>query len=361
MLYELLVSFADSWSPLNVFRYLTFRTAMSASTGLLFTLALGPYVIGRLRDAQIGEQIRAEGPASHASKQGTPTMGGILIVAAIIVSTVLWADVRNVFVWLALAGTVGFSALGFLDDYMGAVHSRRRGLSARSKFLAQFAMALAIGGFLWWLASVDIFTTQLSLPLFKNVSPHLNIWYVPFAALVLVGASNAVNLTDGLDGLATGCVMVSAIAYTALAYVAGHAVIADYLDIIFVPGIAEITVFAGAIVGACLGFLWYNCHPAQVFMGDTGSLALGAAVGLIALLIKQELVLVLVGGVFCLEALSVIIQVASFRTTGKRVFRMAPLHHHFELAGWAESKVIVRFWILSMLFALLSLATLKLR
>jgi phospho-N-acetylmuramoyl-pentapeptide-transferase len=361
MLYELLVSLAEYWSPLNVFQYLTFRTAMSATTALITTLILGPIVIARLSSAQIGEQIRSEGPASHASKQGTPTMGGILIVVAITFSTMLWADTGNVFVWLAVLGTVGFAAIGFVDDYMGTVHERRRGLSARSKLIAQIGLALGIGAALWWLAGIGIFTTQLSLPLFKTISPHLNLLYIPFAALVLVGASNAVNLTDGLDGLATGCVMVSAITYTALAYVAGHAVIADYLDIIFVPGIAEITVFAGAIVGACLGFLWYNCHPAQVFMGDTGSLALGAAVGLIALLIKQELVLILVGGVFCLEALSVIIQVASFRTTGKRVFRMAPLHHHFELAGWSESKVIVRFWILAMLFALLSLATLKLR
>lgn len=361
MLYQLLVSLADFWSPLNVFRYLTFRTAMSASTALLLTLMLGPIVIARLRAAQIGAQIRSEGPASHASKQGTPTMGGILIVTAILVSTILWADPANVFIWLALAGTTGFAALGFLDDYMGTVHPRRRGLSARSKFLAQLGLSLALGSVLWWLASIGVFTTQLSLPLFKNISPHLNALYIPFAALVLIAASNAVNLTDGLDGLATGCVMISAIAYTAFAYVAGHAVIADYLDIIFVPGIAEVTIFAGAIVGACLGFLWYNCHPAQVFMGDTGSLALGGAVGLIALLIKQELVLILVGGVFCLEALSVIIQVGSFRMRGKRVFRMAPLHHHFELAGWAESKVIVRFWILAMLFAMLSLATLKLR
>jgi phospho-N-acetylmuramoyl-pentapeptide-transferase len=361
MLYQLLVSLAEQWSPLNVFRYLTFRTAMSASTALVLTLVLGPMVIARLRAAQIGEQIRTEGPASHASKQGTPTMGGSLIVVAIVVSTVLWANPANIFIWVALAGTVGFATIGFVDDYLGTVHPRRRGMSARSKFRAQTLLALVIGGVLWWLASLGLFTTQLSLPLFKTISPTLNLLYIPFAALVLVGASNAVNLTDGLDGLATGCVMVSAIAYTALAYVAGHAVIADYLDIIFVPGIAEITIFAGAIVGACLGFLWYNCHPAQVFMGDTGSLALGAAVGLIALLIKQELVLILVGGVFCLEALSVIVQVVSFKTTGKRVFRMAPLHHHFELAGWAESKVIVRFWILAMLFALLSLATLKLR
>ena len=266
----------------------------------------------------------------------------------------LWADLRNSFVWIALFGTLGFAAIGFLDDYLGAVHARRRGLSARSKMAMMVALSGAVGVTLWMLAQQGSFTTQLSVPFFKEISPHLGVLYVPFTVLVLLASSNAVNLTDGLDGLATGCVMVAAVAYTALAYVAGHA-------IIFVGDIAEITIFAAAIVGACLGFLWYNCHPAQVFMGDTGSLALGGAVGLIALMIKQELVLVLVGGVFVLETLSVMIQVASFRFTGRRVFRMAPLHHHFELAGWSEPQVVVRFWILAVLFALMSLATLKLR
>lgn len=361
MLYELLVPLADYWFPFNVFRYLTFRTALSAASALLITLALGPWLIGKLRRMQIGEQIRAEGPASHAAKAGTPTMGGLLIVAAIVGSSLLWADLTNLFVWVAMAATVGFAALGFLDDYLGVVHHRRRGLSARSKFAVQIALSLALGGILWALSLDGGFTTQLSVPFFKEFSPQLGLFYIPFAALVLVASSNAVNLTDGLDGLATGCVMVAAVVYTAFAYLAGHAILAEYLGILFVHDISEVTVFAGAIVGACLGFLWYNCFPASVFMGDTGSLALGGAVGIIALLIKQELVLLLVGGVFCLEALSVIVQVGSFRLRGKRVFRMAPLHHHFELSGWSEPKVIVRFWILAMLFALLSLATLKLR
>jgi phospho-N-acetylmuramoyl-pentapeptide-transferase len=361
MLYELLVPLADYWGPFNVFRYLTFRAALTAASALLATLALGPWMIRRLVAAQMQEQIRSDGPATHAQKRGTPTMGGALIISAVGVSTLLWADLHNVFVWIALLGTVGFATIGFLDDYLGAAHVRRRGLSARSKTAMMIALSTAVGLTLWALAQQGSFTTQLSVPFFKDISPHLGALYVPFTVLVLLASSNAVNLTDGLDGLATGCVMVAAVTYTALAYVAGHAIIAEYLDIIFVGDIAEITIFAAAIVGACLGFLWYNCHPAQVFMGDTGSLALGGAVGLIALLIKQELVLVLVGGVFVLETLSVMIQVTSFRLTGRRVFRMAPLHHHFELAGWPEPQVVVRFWILAVLFALLSLATLKLR
>lgn len=361
MLYELLLSLQESWSPLNVFRYLTFRTALAAGTAFLATLALGPWTIARLRALQVGQNVRTEGPASHAGKAGTPTMGGILIVAAILMGTGLWADLRNVFVWLAMASTAGFAALGFVDDYLNCVHPRRRGLSVRSKFAGEILLGLAVGGGLYAVAASSPFTTELQLPFFKDVSPDLGILYLPFAALVLVAASNAVNLTDGLDGLATGCMLVAAMTYTAFAYLAGHAVIANYLGIFFVPGIAEVTIFAGAIVGACLGFLWYNCNPAAMFMGDTGSLALGGAVGTVALIVKQELALLLVGGVFVMEAVSVILQVGSFKLRGKRVFRMAPLHHHFELGGWSEPKVIVRFWILAMVFALLSLAILKLR
>ncbi len=361
MLYDFLGSLADYWSPLNVFRYVTFRAAISAASALVITLLLGPWMIARLRRMQIGEQVRAEGPASHAAKAGTPTMGGALIVSSVVGATILWADLSNRFVWIAMLGTVAFAVLGFADDYLKTVHPRRRGLSVRSKLVCQILLSAVVGGVLWRLAASSAFTTQLAVPFFKEISPDLGIWYVPFAVLVLVWASNTVNLTDGLDGLATGCVMIVAVTYTALAYLAGHAVIADYLGILFVREIAEVTIFAAAIVGSCLGFLWYNSYPASVFMGDTGSLALGGAVGIIALLIKQELVLPLVGGVFVLEGLSVIIQVASFRLTGKRVFRMAPLHHHFELAGWDEPKVIVRFWILAVLFSLMSLATLKLR
>lgn len=361
MLYELLVPLQDIWFPFNVFRYLTFRTALAAGTAFLLTLALGPWMIARLRHLQVGQSIRAEGPASHMAKAGTPTMGGILIVGSILLATFLWADLRNEFVWVTMAGTAGFGVLGFLDDYMKSVHPRRRGLSVGAKLGGEVVLALSLGAVLWGMSAEGMFTTQLQLPFFKDVSPHLGVLYLPFAVLVLTASSNAVNLTDGLDGLATGCVMVAAITYTAFAYLTGHALIAEYLGVIFVPGVAEITIFAGAIVGACLGFLWYNCYPASVFMGDTGSLALGGAVGIIALLIKQELALLLVGGVFVVEELSVALQVASFRLTGRRIFRMAPLHHHFELAGWSEPKVIVRFWILAMVFALLSLATLKLR
>lgn len=361
MLHHLLVPLSEVWFPFNVFRYLTFRTALSAFTALAITLALGPWVIARLRTAQLGQRVRTDGPASHAAKQGTPTMGGVLIVIAILVATFLWVDLRNLFAWIAMISTAGFCGLGLLDDYLLVVHPRRRGLSARSKFLGQIGLATAVGIALLALSAQGRFTTQLALPFLKDVSPHLGWLYPPFAVLVLVAASNAVNLTDGLDGLATGCTMVAAITYTAFAYLAGHAVIADYLGIIFVPGIAEVTVFAGAIVGACMGFLWYNCYPAAVFMGDTGSLALGGAIGTIALLIKQEIALLAVGGVFVLEAVSVILQVGAFKLTGRRVFRMAPLHHHFELGGWEEPKVIVRFWLLAMVFALMSLATLKLR
>ena len=361
MLAELLIPLADQWFAFNVFRYLTVRTAGAAGTAFLLSLALGPWVIARLRRLQIGQIICTDGPATHASKEGTPTMGGVLMVVAVLVGTLLWASPSNPFVWIGMAGLVGFCALGALDDYLGVVHPRRRGLSVRSKFAGQVALSAALGVALLLLAQEGLFTTQLQLPFFKDVSPHLGIWFVPFAVLVLVAASNAVNLTDGLDGLATGCVLMAAMTYTALAYLAGHAIIADYLGILHVGDIGEVTVFAGAIVGACLGFLWHNCFPATVFMGDTGSLALGGSIGLIALLIKQELVLLLVGGVFTLEALSVIVQVGSYRMRGKRVFRMAPLHHHFELGGWSEPKVIVRFWILAMVFGLLSLATLKLR
>ncbi len=361
MLYELLYGFQDVFSPLNVFRYITFRTALSAITALLLTLAFAPRMILWLRAKQVGQRIRSEGPPEHGVKEGTPTMGGVLIVGAVVISTLLWMDMQNRLVWIALSSTVMFAGLGMLDDYLNVVHPRRRGLSVKSKFAGQFAIGSLIGGVLWWMAAHGSFSTQLAFPFFKELSPFLGWVYVPFAALVLVAASNSVNLTDGLDGLATGSVLIAAGAFTAFAYIAGHQVIADYLNIIYVPEAAELTVFAGAIAGACLGFLWFNCHPAEIFMGDTGSLALGGAVGTVALLIKQELNLFLVGGLFVVEVISVIIQVGSFRMTGKRPFKMAPLHHHFEMSGWPETKVVVRFWILAVLFALFSFATLKLR
>jgi len=361
MLYELLFGLEDVFSPFNVFRYITFRTALSAVTALALTLLFAPTLIRWLQDKQVGQRIRAEGPPEHGAKAGTPTIGGILIVGAVVVSTVLWMDLGNPLVWVALGATVSFAVLGFLDDYLHVIHPRRRGLSVRSKFLGEIAIGVAVGGVLMWLSSSGEFSTQLAFPFFKELSPFLNWGYIPFAALVLVATSNAVNLTDGLDGLATGSMLIAAGTYTVFAYLAGHALYAEYLNILYVPAAAEVTVFVGAIVGACLGFLWFNCHPAEVFMGDTGSLALGAAVGTVALLIKQELNLFFVGGLFVVEALSVIIQVGSYRFTGRRVFHMAPLHHHFEMSGWPESKVVVRFWILAVMFALLSLATLKLR
>ncbi len=361
MLYELLLGLQDVFSPFNVFRYITFRTALSAVTALLLTLLFAPGLIRWLKTTQVGQRIRSEGPPNHNAKAGTPTIGGILIVGSIVISTLLWMDLHNPLVWVALGSTLAFALLGFIDDYLHVIHPRRRGLSVRSKFAGQITVGLVVGGILLWLSSQGTFSTQLAFPFFKELSPFLNWMYLPFATLVLVATSNAVNFTDGLDGLATGTTLIAAGTYTAFAYLAGHAAMAEYLNILYVPDAAEVTVFVGAIVGACVGFLWFNCHPAEVFMGDTGSLALGAAVGTVALLIKQELNLFFVGGLFVVEALSVIIQVGSYRFTGKRVFLMAPLHHHFEMSGWPESKVVVRFWILAIMFALLSLATLKLR
>ena len=361
MLYRLLFPLADVWFPFNVFRYITFRTALAAVTALLLTLVVAPWLIRKLRERQIGQRIRSEGPPEHGAKAGTPTMGGLLIVGSVVASTLLWMDLSSRLVWVALGAMVAFAGLGALDDYLNVLHSRRRGLSVRAKLIGQILIASTIGGTLLALADAGHFSTQLAFPFFKDLSPFLGWWYVPFAVLVLVAASNAVNLTDGLDGLATGSTLVAAGTYTVFAYLAGHREIADYLNIIYVPDAAEVTVFVGAIAGACLGFLWFNCYPAEVFMGDTGSLALGGAVGTVALLIKQELILFFVGGLFVVECVSVIIQVGSFRMTGRRPFKMAPLHHHFEMTGWPEPKVVVRFWILAVMFALLSLATLKLR
>jgi phospho-N-acetylmuramoyl-pentapeptide-transferase len=361
MLYALLEPLSEIWFPFNVFRYITFRTACSAITALAITMLMAPWVVARLRRNQIGQTIRSDGPPAHSTKEGTPTMGGLLIVAAIVISTVLWVDPGNRFVWVALGGTVGFAVLGFVDDYLGVVHPRRRGFSVRSKFLGEILIGTLVGGTLLVMSFNGLFDTRLAFPFFKELSPHLGLWYLPFAVLVLVATSNAVNLTDGLDGLATGSMLVGSGTYLVFAYLAGHVQIAEYLNILYVRDVGEVTVFCGAMVGACLGFLWYNCFPAEVFMGDTGSLALGGAIGTVALLIKQELALLLVGGLFVVEALSVIVQVASFRITGKRPLRMAPLHHHFEMSGWSEPKVIVRFWILAILFAMMSLATLKLR
>jgi phospho-N-acetylmuramoyl-pentapeptide-transferase len=346
---------------LNVARYVTFRTAAASLSALAIGLFVGPWMIRKLREFQIGQVIRQEGPASHSRKAGTPTMGGVLILTASLVPTLLWADLTNVYIWIAVVATAAFGAIGLLDDYLKVVRHSHHGLIPRYKMGGQILVAVTVGIVLMLLADQNLYSTRLIFPFFKRLIPDLGWFYVPFAVLVLVGASNAVNLTDGLDGLAISCFAVAAAAFTALAYITGHRVFAEYLLIVRFPPAGELTIFCSALVGASLGFLWYNSYPAEIFMGDVGSLALGGALGTVAILIKQELLLVIVGGVFVLEALSVIIQVGSFKLTGQRVFRMAPLHHHFELVGWSEPKVIARFVIVSILFALLSLTTLKLR
>ena len=360
MLYHLLFPLHDYFSLLNVTRYITFRTAAASLTALMISLLFGSAMIRKLREFQIGQVIRHEGPASHRAKAGTPTMGGLLILTAAIVPTLLWADLTNVYVWIAVIATLLFGAIGFLDDYLKIVRHSHHGLIPRYKMGAQVVVAIGVGVVLLVLAEQGLYNTRLIFPFFKRVIPDLGYWYVPFAVIVLVGATNAVNLTDGLDGLAISIFAVAAAAFTALAYLTGHRQLAEYLLLVRFPT-GELTIFCGALVGASLGFLWFNSYPAEIFMGDVGSLALGGALGTVAILIKQELLLLLVGGVFVFEALSVIIQVGSFKLTGQRVFKMAPLHHHFELIGWSEPKVITRFLIVAIVFALFSLTTLKLR
>jgi phospho-N-acetylmuramoyl-pentapeptide-transferase len=361
MLYHLLYPFHAQFSVLNVTRYITFRTAAATLSALAISLAFGPWLVRKLSEFQIGQVIRAEGPQTHRPKAGTPTMGGLLILTAAIVPTLLWADLTNAYVWIAVLTTIGYGGIGFADDYLKIVRRSHYGLRPRYKMGYQILVATAFGITLLVLNHYGVYNTRLVFPFFKRVIPDLGWAYLPFAVFVLVAESNAVNLTDGLDGLAISVFAIAAAAYTALAYVTGHRIFAEYLLLVRFPQAAELTVFCGSLVGASLGFLWYNSYPAEIFMGDVGSLALGAALGTVAILIKQELLLVIVGGVFVIEALSVVIQVASFKLTGQRVFRMAPLHHHFELIGWSEPKVITRFVIVAIIFALFSLATLKLR
>jgi phospho-N-acetylmuramoyl-pentapeptide-transferase len=363
VLFHLLYALRGDVSALNVTRYITFRTAVASLTALFVVLLLGPWTIERLRRLQVGQYIRDEGPQAHKAKAGTPTMGGVLILVGVLVPTLLWADLTNPKIWIAVLATLAFGAIGFADDYVKVVRKRSLGLTARRKLLAQIAVGLAVGLAVYFLAQVEPreYSTRVAFPFFKQLVPDLGVLYVVFAVLLLTLSSNAVNLTDGLDGLAIGTTLVAAAAFTGLAYVSGHARFADYLDLLHRPGVGELTVFCGALVGASIGFLWWNCYPAQVFMGDVGSLALGGALGTVAILIKQELLLFVVGGLFMVEAFSVILQVASFRLTGRRVFRMSPLHHHFELAGWKEPQIIIRFWIVAFVFALFSLMTLKLR
>jgi len=361
MLYRWLYPLSQVFPAFNVFRYITFRTAMAAVTALLLALLLGGPMIRMLKRRLIGQSVREDGPRSHLSKAGTPTMGGLLILLAVVAATLLWMDLKNRMVWIALGTLLGLGVVGFADDFVKFTARRSLGLSGKGKLVPQFLVAFGAAWAIQHWASPETFSSIVTFPFFKKLILDLGALYIPFVAVVLVGSSNAVNLTDGLDGLAIGAVGVAAGTYALLAYVSGNAVAARYLQIPFVPQAGELAVFCGALVGASLGFLWYNSHPADVFMGDVGSLPLGGAIAAVAVMTKQEMLLAIVGGVFVLEALSVIVQVVSFKTTGRRVFRMAPLHHHFELAGWPESRVIIRFWILSILFSVLALSTLKLR
>ena len=362
MLYYLLYPLRNVIVGFNVFRYITFRTAFAALTALLISFIFGPWLIDRMRRVKLGQYIREEGPKSHQQKAGTPTMGGILINVAILVPTILWADISNPYIWIILFVTFAYGAIGFVDDYRKLVKKRNLGLTPKEKFLAQFGVALLAGLAIGYLPMLrNNYSTALTFPFIKQFVLNLGPLYIPFVMVIIVGASNAVNLTDGLDGLAIGSTMIAATTYTILTYAAGHARIADYLKIAWVPQTGELAVFCGAMVGASLGFLWFNAYPAEIFMGDVGSLALGGAIGTLAVMIKQEILLIFVGGLFVIEALSVILQVFSFKLTGRRIFKMSPIHHHFELSGWRETKVVVRFWIVAIIFALLSLATLKLR
>ncbi len=361
MLYHLLYPFHTQLSVLNVVQYITFRTAAASLSAFVISLLLGPWLIRKLREFQIGQVIRQEGPTSHRAKAGTPTMGGLLILTAALGPTLLWAKLDNVYVWIAVLTTILFGGIGFADDYLKIVRRDHHGLLPRYKMGWQIAVASIFGVVLLVLAHNGAYNTRLIFPFFKWLIPEFGWWYLPFTVFVLVSVSNAVNLTDGLDGLAISTFAIAAAAYTALAYVTGHRVLAEYLLLVRFPQSAELTIFCGALVGASLGFLWFNSYPAEIFMGDVGSLALGAALGTVAILIKQELLLGIVGGIFVIEALSVVVQVASFKMTGRRVFKMAPIHHHFELIGWSEPKVITRFVIAAILFALFSLTTLKLR
>ena len=361
----------------RIFRYLTFRTVFASLTALLIGLLIGPYVIDKLREFQIGQYIREEGPQSHQKKSGTPTMGGVLICISILVPTLMWSDLSNPYVWLVMLSTLAFGAIGFTDDYIKVVHRENQGLTAKAKLGLQFIVSAAVAASLVVMEVRGGYSTRLMVPFAKRFRPDL-VWewmghvphmhwlvFVPFVVFVMIviaGASNAVNLTDGLDGLAIVPVIIAAGALTVLTYVSGHVVFSDYLELQRMPMVSELTVFCGSMVGASIGFLWYNAHPAEIFMGDVGSLALGGAIGTVAVVIKQELLLPFIGGVFILEALSVMLQVGSYKLrNGKRIFKMAPLHHHFELMGWSESKVITRFWILALVFALFALTTLKLR
>jgi phospho-N-acetylmuramoyl-pentapeptide-transferase len=357
VLYHLLYPLAEQFSVFNVVRYITFRTAAATLTALFITFLVGPWLIRRLAALRVGQPIRDIGP-DHKQKEGTPTMGGLLILLALIVSVLLWSELDNRFVWIVLGLTASYGLLGFIDDYKKVREGSSAGVSARTKLLWQTILALAVAVAIY---TDPAFDKELAVPFFKNFTPNIGWFYVPLAAFIIVAASNGVNLTDGLDGLAIGPVMISAATFLLLSYAAGHSVISDYLAIKYVPGAGQLAIICGALVGGGLGFLWFNASPAELFMGDVGALALGGALGTIAVLIRQEILLAVVGGIFVMETVSVIIQVTSFKLTGKRVFLMAPIHHHYEQLGWPEQKIVVRFWIVSIILGLVALSSLKLR
>jgi phospho-N-acetylmuramoyl-pentapeptide-transferase len=387
MIYHLMTFLQDHLGPLRVFTFVNFRTALAIFSAMIISFAFGPWLVRRLREMQIGQNIREEGPASHQAKAGTPTMGGVLVLTALLVPTLLWADLTIPYIWILIGATLAFGAVGFADDFLKIKRGKNKGLGARQKIALQIVIALIIAGVLFWMAQAGPhagvrggFTTGLTVPFTKQMDVHwegeggerrqvveenfldLGWLFIPFVLIVLVGSTNAVNLTDGLDGLAIGATGIAGATYTVLAYLAGNIAIATYLLIPFIRGVDEATIFGGALVGACMGFMWWNCYPASVFMGDVGSLSLGGAIGTLAVITKQELLLVIVGALFVIEAASVMIQVAYFKLTGgKRIFRMAPLHHHFELQGWSEPKVITRFLILAVIFAMVGLSSLKIR
>jgi phospho-N-acetylmuramoyl-pentapeptide-transferase len=357
MLYHLLYPLSEAYGVFNVVRYITFRTAAATLTSLFICLVLGPWLIRKLSELRIGQPIREIGP-DHQAKEGTPTMGGLLILFSLLVSVLLWSELDQRMVWILVGLTAGYGVLGFIDDYQKVTQGSSAGISARTKLVWQVVFALGVAIAIY---TDPAFDKELAVPFFKNFTPNIGIFYVPLAAFIIVAASNGVNLTDGLDGLAIGPVMITAATFLLLSYAAGHTGIAEYLNIKYVPGSGQLAIFCGAMVGGSLGFLWFNASPAELFMGDVGSLALGGALGTIAVLIRQEILLAVVGGIFVVETMSVIIQVASFKLTGKRVFLMAPIHHHFEKLGWAEQKIVVRFWIVSIILALVALSSLKLR
>lgn len=361
MLWKLLIALSEDVSFFNVFRYITVRSALGGATAFVLSVVLGPVLIRYLRNASIGQSIREEGPQSHQIKAGTPTMGGVLIIGTLLVSCLLWADLSNRFLWIQLFATLGFAFVGFIDDRAKILRKKNLGLTARGKMAWLLLISGIVGGGMYMLSLQGNFITELYFPFFKNFHPDLGIFYIPFAMFILLGTSNAVNLTDGLDGLAIGSSAIAFATYTLIAYVTSHVEWSSYLNIPHMVQTGELAVYGFTLVGACLGFLWHNAHPAEIFMGDTGALALGGALGTMALLTGHPLLLAIVGGLFVMEALSVILQVGSYKFRGKRLFKMAPIHHHFELKGWHESQVIIRFWILAMLFSILALSTFKLR